>query len=461
MLVFMKRLRKYQIDLVVILGFLLLPLLLFGNVTLGNQTMLPADNLFQWEPWTSAAENFDTITPQNGLLTDLIVENYAWKRFALSSIKEGDIPLWNPYLFAGAPFLATGQHSTYYPFSLLFWILPLAKAYGWYTVSQLWLAGVLMYVYGRALKMRRSSAMLAGLVYQGSGFMLTSAAVFPMIIGAAAWLPLLLACVEKVVQTSINPDRRRSTTLLWVILGAVALGIQTLAGHIEITYYTLLLMALFALWRLISLFFLPSNSSSFSTQHSSFSSRFKPLLRPSAWLLSMVLLGLLLSSIQLIPFYEVGQVNFREGSASLAEVRSWAFPKRRILTLLLPNFYGNPAHQSYVDTFSGEMVALPGTSHWGIKNYVEGGIYLGVLSLFLAFLGLFAALRRSSEKLRKWHAWFFIILSFFSLAFIFGTPLYALLYYGLPFINQLHTPFRWVFPLSLCVRCWLDLALIT
>jgi hypothetical protein len=42
-------------------------------------------------------------------------------------------------------------------------------------------------------------------------------------------------------------------------------------------------------------------------------------------------------------------------------------------------------------------------------------------------------------------------LSLLSLAFIFGTPLYAILYYGLPFASQLHTPFRWVFPLSLAV----------
>jgi O-antigen/teichoic acid export membrane protein len=49
------------------------------------------------------------------------------------------------------------------------------------------------------------------------------------------------------------------------------------------------------------------------------------------------------------------------------------------------------------------------------------------------------------------HGLFFLVLGFFSLAFIFGTPLYALLYYGLPFINQLHTPFRWVWPLALAV----------
>src|SRR5204862_4157073 len=38
-----------------------------------------------------------------------------------------------------------------------------------------------------------------------------------------------------------------------------------------------------------------------------------------------------------------------------------------------------------------------------------------------------------------------------SLTFMFGLPTYALLYYGFPGINQLHSPFRWVFPLTLCV----------
>lgn len=198
----MKRLRPYWADFLIILGFLLLPILLYGSVTLGNKTMLPADNLFQWSPWQQAAPEFDVQTPQNHLITDLVIENYVWKKFVADSVQAGEIPLWNPYLFAGAPFLAAGQHSAYYPFSILFLVLPLIKAYGWYTVSQLWLAGVLMYVFGRVLRMRRASAAIAGLVFQGSAFLVISAAVFPMIIGAAVWLPFLLACIEKIVEDS-------------------------------------------------------------------------------------------------------------------------------------------------------------------------------------------------------------------------------------------------------------------
>ena len=456
-----ERLRAHKIDLFILAGFLLLPLLLFGDVTLGGRTMIPVDNLFQWQPWASAAAEFGVEVPHNALLSDLILENVVWKQFVRDSLSPPtEIPLWSPYLFAGSPFLATGQHGAYYPFSIFFLVLPLAKAYGWYTVIQLWLAGVLMYLFGRVLDMRRASAAVAGLVFQGAGFMLVSAAVFPMILGAAIWLPLLLACVEMVVRVSTSP-RGAGKTLPWAALGALALGCQVLAGHIEITYYTLLVMGAFAAWRLASRLSFHVSHTGGERDGVTLDAWHTTLLKPAVWLLGVVALGLMLGGIQFIPFYEVGQANFREGAASLSEVRGWAFPLRRALTLALPNFFGNPAHHAYMDAFSGERVPFTAnyygepnpngahTSAWGIKNYVEGGVYLGILPLLLAALGLWLW-RRPSAGRRSAIA-FFAVLSLFSLAFIFGTPLYAILYYGLPGINQLHSPFRWVFPLSLAV----------
>lgn len=456
-----ERLRAYKIDLLILAGFLLLPLLLFGDVTLGHRTMIPVDNLFQWQPWASAAAEFGVQIPHNTLLSDLVLENFAWKQFVRESLSPPmEIPLWSPYLFAGSPFLATGQHGAYYPFSIFFLILPLAKAYGWYTVIQLWLAGVFMYIFARTLEMRRTSAAVAGLIFQGAGFMLVSAAVFPMILGAAIWLPLLLATVDMIVRVSTSP-RGAGKTLPWAALGALALGCQVLAGHIEITYYTLLVTAAFAAWRLASRLAFHVSHTGGERDAVTLDAWHVTLLKPAVWLLGVVALGLMLGGIQFIPFYEVGQANFREGAASLSEVRGWAFPPRRALTLALPNFYGNPTHHSYTDAFSGERVPFTinyygepnpngaHTSAWGIKNYVEGGVYLGILPLFLALLGLWLW-RRPSAGRRSAIA-FFALLSLFSLAFIFGTPLYALLYYGLPGINQLHSPFRWVFPLSLAV----------
>ena len=177
--------RKIVRETLILAGFLILPFLIYGDVTLGPNTMVPADNLFQWEPWKSHAAEFGLDKPQNHLLSDLVIQNYIWKSYIKDTVLGGDIPLWNPFLFAGAPFVATGQNAAWYPFSIFFLAMPVAKAYGWYTVSQLWLAGALMYVCGRIFRMRRGSAFMAGLIFQGCGFMLVSAAVFPMIIGAA------------------------------------------------------------------------------------------------------------------------------------------------------------------------------------------------------------------------------------------------------------------------------------
>ncbi len=454
---------KTRLNILIMAGFLILPFLFFGSVTVGPKTMLPVDNLFQWSPWASYAAAFGIEHPQNHLLSDLILQNYAWKHFVQESLQQRTIPLWNPYLFAGVPFLAAGQHGAYYPLGLMFLALPLAKAYGWYTVLQLWLAGLFTYFLGRVLGQRRGSAFLSGLVFQSCGFMLVSAAVFPMIIGAAIWLPLLLACLELVIQRAAD-ETNAGRTLPWVVTGAIALGCQVLAGHIEITYYTLLVMAAFSLWRLAG----PLRR--IWRSDVALRRRLWAMLKPPAWLLSLVALGLMLGAVQFLPFAEVGQTNFREGSATLAEVRGWAFPPRRLLTLSLPNFFGNPSHHDYVDVFSGQRLPFTLNSYgqpnpngaqssdWGIKNYVEGGIYLGIFPLLLAILGVWAARGRPApgDRGRRWrqrrsHIGFLTILSLASLAFIFGTPLYAVLYYGLPGINQLHSPFRWVFPLSVAV----------
>jgi O-antigen/teichoic acid export membrane protein len=257
-----------------------------------------------------------------------------------------------------------------------------------------------------------------------------------------------------------RPSPLASHPFIWFIIGSIALGCQILAGHIEITYYTLLIMALYAGWRLAgSIWQMASGEWRVASGRGELRITHY-VLRKAAALAGLVFVGLMLGAIQLIPLYEVGQSNFREGSASFAEVQDYAFPKRRILTLLLPNFFGNPAHHSYVDVLDGAVEPFrlnaynqpnpngANSSSWGLKNYVEGGIYLGILPLFLAILGVYGAWR---QRQRWLPTGFFVMMSLVSLAFIFGTPLYAILYYGLPFINQLHTPFRWVFPLSLFI----------
>jgi hypothetical protein len=242
-------------DVLALLGLLLLPLALYWPVTFGGRTLIPAENLVQFEPWRSAPE-FASVQPHNELLSDLLLENLVWKRFIAESVGQGQAPLWNPYLFAGVPFLAAGQHSALYPFSLIFLIpgLPVANAYGPFVVSQLFLAGAFTYLFLRVLLDRqagrpaRTGALFGAIVYQLSLFMVVSV-VFPMIIAGAVWLPLFLTSLEWIVTQ--RPILGSPASLPWLALGGTAVGCAALAGHPEILYYTLLVGGGFSLWRLV------------------------------------------------------------------------------------------------------------------------------------------------------------------------------------------------------------------
>ncbi|NIP23932.1 MAG: YfhO family protein, partial [Phycisphaerae bacterium] len=245
----------------------------------------------------------------------------------------------------------------------------------------------------------------------------------------------------------------------YLVIGALAMGMQVLAGHIEITLHVLLISAFYALGRLFVLWREQKTM--------------RPALRLTAWLTIMMLLGLGLGAIQLIPFYEIGRANFREGAVSFAEVRSWALPYRRIISFFIPNFFGSPAHHGFFDLVSRQWQPLglnahgqinplcPNCTHWDIKNAVEAGAYTSILALTLAGYAIVAAVGQTNmtQHVRRL-IYTFAVLMIISLLFIFGTPAYAILFYGVPFMNQLHTPFRWIyaFTLSIAVLAGLGLA---
>ncbi len=435
-----------------LLWFAGLPVLLLGPTLTGARTLIPADNLYEWQPWRAAAEAFGIAVPHNALLSDLVLENYAWKRFLTAAFRRGELPLWNPYLFAGAPFLANGQHSALYPFTLLFLIFPIPQAYGLFNALQLFLAGLGMYLLARTWGLSRAAATLAGVAYELSAFMVVSL-VFPMIIAGAAWLPYLLAALHALIER--RPLFGRPAALPWALAAAGAFGMNILAGHVEITYYTALVAAGYGLW------------GAWRTMRREAPGSW-PIALPAAvramgtlgWVGLALGLGFALGAAQWMPLYEVVRENFREGTATLQQVLGWAYPWRHLLVFLLPDFYGNPSHHGVRDVFTGEWTPFtvnaygqpnPNgafTSHWGIKNYVEGGAYLGLLPWAFAAVAL---IRWRSQRRFGAPTGFLILLAALSFSFAFGMPTYALLYYGLPGINQLHSPFRWIWPFTLAM----------
>ena len=427
--------RGRRTDLAIVLALALLPVLFFWPVTVGGKTLIPADNAFAWEPWKTYAAEAGVGIPQNALLSDLYLENYAWKRFIVESLRDRELPLWNPYILAGVPFLAAGQHSAMYPVSVLFYLLPIPLAYGWFAAAHLFLAGLFTYVLARTLRVGRVGSALSAATFMFSGFMVIRN-VFPMIVAAAVWLPLIMASIERIARRAEENDVKAIGYLPDVGLGALAVGMSFLAGHPEMYYYVALISGLFALWRLGGM--------------AAYTRSWPRTLRSAGALLFMALLGFGLGSAQWLPLLGLVRQSFRVGGASLEQVLGWAYPLRRVISLIVPGLFGSPAHHTYFDLFSWQIKPVTvnalgeriDTIYWGIKNYVEGASYVGILPILLALVAI------SRRKGR--HLGFFVLLSVLSLLFVFGSPLYVLVY-KLPGLNQVHSPFRWIYPYTLCL----------
>ncbi|MBI4495270.1 MAG: YfhO family protein [Chloroflexi bacterium] len=197
--------RAALLDLGVCLFLALLPLLYFWRLFAPN----PADQ----------------VTVVEG---DFSQEYFPVLVTAARALREGALPLWNPYSNGGQPLLADPQSALLYPptwwalrgihgfdgdsFLALERLIPLHFA----------LAGVLTYALGRALIGARVGALVAALTFTYSGFMTSYPVQQLPILRTVVWFPL------QVLGLWLALERRRPG---WAALGGGALGLAILAGH--------------------------------------------------------------------------------------------------------------------------------------------------------------------------------------------------------------------------------------
>ena len=70
--------------------------------------------LFFWRHLTPLAIDRLAFVPG-----DFMDQFYAFARYEATRLQAGQLPLWNPYTFAGHPFIADVQSAVFYPLSLL------------------------------------------------------------------------------------------------------------------------------------------------------------------------------------------------------------------------------------------------------------------------------------------------------------------------------------------------------
>ena len=141
------------------------PLLILGLVVaiffrkflLLGKLPIPADTTVgMYHPWLEIVwDNLVAGTPfKNFLITDPVRQLYPWRQLAINLLKNGQLPLWNPYTFGGMPLLANFQSAVFYPFNIFFFLLPFNLVWGGLILIQPLLAGIFLYLYLRQLETR-------------------------------------------------------------------------------------------------------------------------------------------------------------------------------------------------------------------------------------------------------------------------------------------------------------------
>jgi hypothetical protein len=167
---------------------------------------------------------------------DALSYYYPVRVHAAALAREGTVPLWSPALFGGFPLLADVEVGVLYPPNLLFLALPPVLAMNLIVVFTYWLAGVATFLYCRGIGASTVGALTAAFSYMLSGSLVAHLG-HVTIIGAAAWLPLLLHLLERL---RAAPSWRRVAGL------SLALALQALGGHPQLVLGSWLLCALYA-----------------------------------------------------------------------------------------------------------------------------------------------------------------------------------------------------------------------
>ncbi len=295
---------------------------------------------------------------------DFLYQNYPFRVFAATSMASGQLPLWNPYIFGGMPFLADIQTAVFYlPSAALTLAVHHEMLHHYWLevmiVLHYPLAGGGMFFLARSFGMRRASALFSGLAFMLSGFMIAHA-IHQQIVTLAAWYPAVLLLLRRILQ-------ERHWT--WVFGGAVVLGHSTLAGFPQLSLYLYALLGLFFLFELFSTY---PGKRLFSRDALMMTTRAAALV-----LLSLAVAGLqLLPTMELSPFSERAEITYVKSTEGSLH---WG----QMLTFLFPTYFGTARAEQYAYWGPGE--------YW---HFWETCVYLGIPTLLLALFSLPLARRQ-------------------------------------------------------------------
>jgi xanthosine utilization system XapX-like protein len=321
------------------------------------------------------------------------------REFGFGELRRGHLPLWNPYLFAGAPYLGTFQSALLYPPNVLYLLLPLPRAINWDIALHVFLAGLFTYYWALRRGLQPGACLLsAAVVMLGGPFYLHLYAGHLTVLASMAWAPLILLAID-----GLSEPR----PLRWGLLGTLAAALQLLAGYPQTFFYTAVAAVLYLGVRVAA--------------------REAP---------AQALLGLVgiyigaaaLGAAQLLPGLELGAESTRGAGVPYSFAALFSFPPENLLTLIAPGFFGD--------------LREAGVSYWGRCYLWEMSLFCGVGACALAAHGV-AQRNRSG----RWLALVWVALLLLALGG--HTPLLRLLHAWVPGFDRFRGPSKFILPASL------------
>ena len=274
---------------------------------------------------------------------DLSDEFVYWRQFGFQELLAGHLPLWNPHVFSGVPFLGGFQAALLYPPNWIYLILPLAKAINCEIALHVFLLGLFTSMWIRRYHFHPAAVVLASTsVMFGGAFFLHIYPGHLATMDAMAWVPLVLLSVDELI------DDPRPT---WVLAGIFAFSMELLAGHPQTLFITLVTCILYGALQIRN-------------------------LRHWRWtLLSFAIVGggaIAITAVQLWTGLNAAGESTRQGGVPYAFAAVLSFSPQNFLTLIVPGFFGN-------------LTSFP---YWGNGYLWELCPFVGLTTLSLAIFAL-------------------------------------------------------------------------
>ncbi len=291
------------------------------------------------------------------------------------ALHAGELPLWNAHAGFGYPLLAESQTGIFYPPNLV--LYRLLDAHSAFHVSFL-LHYIAAFVFStmaaRRLGLSLLPSWLTALVYVYGWFPPRTCVEWAIIGGT--WLPAALWCAESFLAT------RRWRFAIGL---SGVLAVQLLAGHFQIAWFTLLLLAVY----------IPARAWIVLPGRKPMADGRWPIsfpLRSTTVAYAAILFGLTLAAVQLVPTYELKQLSQRATVGKEHELDFGAIPPWYWTQVFRPSHWYSPLTDR-----EAAFRESPPLGH-SRTNSAEAHLYFGLAPLLLFGACLVGLLRELVAK---------------------------------------------------------------